>query len=237
MTVETVRGVPAERTLAAGEPAVQAQSLYRFFRTGDEETLALQGVSLAVERGEVVAVVGPSGSGKSTLFACLAGLDEPSGGSVHIAGHRISHQPEAVRARLRARHIGVLTQTGNMFEHLTVRANVVLAQSLAEQRPVVAVDDLLHSLGLAGRAGAYPSQLSGGELARAGLAAALANDPEVLLADEPSGELDGETERKLIALLTDRASAGVAVLIASHSPAVAAVADRRISLFDGQVSP
>jgi putative ABC transport system ATP-binding protein len=236
VTVEITTSVETERTLAAGRPAVQARSLYRFFRAGDEETLALQGVSLAVERGEVVAVIGPSGSGKSTLLACLAGLDEPSGGSVHIAGHRISHQPEAVRARLRARHIGVLAQTGNLFEHLSVRSNVVLAQSLTEPRPAASVDDLLQSLGIAGRAGAYPSQLSGGELARAGLAAALANDPDVLLADEPSGELDGDTERKLISLLTERAGAGVAVLVASHSPAVAAVADRVISLTDGRIS-
>ena len=216
--------------------ALQAQSLYRFFRAGEEETLALQGVSLTVQPGEVVAVSGPSGSGKSTLLACLAGLDEPSGGSVQVAGHRISHQPEAVRARLRARHVGVLAQTGNLFDHLTVRGNVALAQSLADRRPTVSIPDLLESLGIAGRAAAYPSQLSGGELARAGLAVALANDPDVLLADEPSGELDGDTEDRLLALLAARARSGRAVVIASHSPAVVAIAHRLISLTDGRIT-
>lgn len=216
--------------------AIQAQSLYRFFRAGEEETLALQGVSLTVQPGEVVAISGPSGSGKSTLLACLAGLDEPSGGTVHVAGHRISHQPEAVRARLRARHVGVLAQTGNLFDHLRVRDNVALAQSLADRKPTVSVTDLLESLGIAHRATAYPSQLSGGELGRAGLAVALANDPDVLLADEPSGELDGDTEDRLLGLLTARARSGRAVVIASHSPAVVAIADRHISLTDGRIT-
>lgn len=222
-------------TAGPGPTVLQARSLYKFFRAGEEETLALQGVSLTVERGEMVAISGPSGSGKSTLLACLAGLDEPSGGTVHVAGHRISHQPEGLRARLRARHVGVLAQTGNLFEHLTVAANVRLAQSLAEQPPPVSTDGLLGSLGIAGRAGAYPSQLSGGELARAGLAVALANDPDVLLADEPSGELDGDTEHRLLTLLADRARAGGAVVIASHSPAVVAVAHRLITLTDGRI--
>ncbi len=216
--------------------ALRATSLYRFFRAGEEETLALQGVSLIVEAGELVAVSGPSGSGKSTLLACLAGLDEPSGGTVHVVGERMSHQPESVRSRLRADHVGVLSQGGNLFEHLTVRGNVRLAQSLTKGRPPVAVGVLLDSLGLAARGDAYPSQLSGGELARAGLAVAVANDPAVLLADEPSGELDTETEQRLLDLLTARARAGCAVVVASHSPAVVAVADRLITLTDGRIA-
>jgi len=224
--------------------ALEARSLYRFFRAGEEETLALQGVSLRVEPGEVLAVAGPSGSGKSTLLACLAGLDEPSGGTVWVAGTRISHQPEAVRAGLRARHVGVLFQSGNLFEHLTVRDNVRIAQSLAQRSKAQSgtggksadVDDLLGSLGIGTRGGAYPRQLSGGEAARAGLAVALANEPAVLLADEPSGELDSDTEEHLLALLSVRAKAGVAVVIASHSPAVLRIADRLLRLTDGRVT-
>ncbi len=216
--------------------ALDAHSLYRFFRAGDEETLALQGVSLQMTAGELIAVVGPSGSGKSTLLACLAGIDEPDGGTVRVAGARLSHQPEAVRARLRAQHIGLLFQSANLLQHLTVTQNVRLAQSLTAptQRPTI--DALLGTLGLRARAGAYPSQLSGGELARAGLAVALANDPAVLLADEPTGELDLATEADVLELLRERAGSGVAILVASHSPAVAASADRVVTMSDGRIT-
>jgi putative ABC transport system ATP-binding protein len=216
--------------------ALDAHSLYRFFRAGEEETLALQGVSLQMTAGELIAVVGPSGSGKSTLLACLAGIDEPDGGTVRVAGKRLSHQPEAVRARLRAQHIGLLFQSANLLQHLTVTQNVRLAQSLTTpaQRPTI--DALLGTLGLRARAGAYPSQLSGGELARAGLAVALANDPAVLLADEPTGELDLATEAGVLDLLRERAGSGVAILVASHSPAVAASADRVVAMSDGRIT-
>ncbi len=214
---------------------LQAGTLYRFFRAGEEETLALRGVSMSLEAGELVAVTGPSGSGKSTLLACLAGIDEPDGGTVLVAGRRITHQPEHVRARLRARHIGLLFQSGNLFEHLTVRQNLRLAQRLAGRREARDVAALLDSVGLARRAHARPSELSGGESARAGLALALANDPAVLLADEPTGEIDSATETQILDLLLGRARDGMAVLVASHSPAVSAAADRVIRLGDGKV--
>jgi putative ABC transport system ATP-binding protein len=217
-------------------PAIEARSLYRFFRAGDEETLALQGISLTVAPGELIAVIGPSGSGKSTLLSCLAGIDEPSGGSVQVGSERISHQPEAVRDRLRARHIGLLFQSANLFSHLTVRRNIELAQRLAgrgvDTTPPM---ELLKSLGLAARASALPAELSGGESARAGLAVALANDPQVVLADEPTGELDSATEAELISLLRERTERHVAVLVASHSPAIAHAADRIIELQDGRL--
>jgi putative ABC transport system ATP-binding protein len=216
-------------------PAVQTRSLYRFFRAGEEETLALQGVSLAVAPGELVAVVGPSGSGKSTLLACIAGLDEPDGGTVLIRGHRMSHQPERVRAAMRARQVGVLFQSANLIEHLTVEQNVRIVRSLADRVVGPEPAALLSSLGLGARAGAYPSQLSGGEAARAGLAIALANEPAVLLADEPTGELDSGTEAQVLRLFERAAGRGVAVLVASHSPAVAAAAHRVVHLDDGRV--
>lgn len=215
--------------------ALDASSLYRFFRAGDEETQALKGVSLTLRPGDFVAVVGPSGSGKSTLLSCLAGLDEPDGGTVRVGGQRISHQPEATRARLRARRVGLLLQSGNLFTHLTVEQNVRIPRQLAPAAPSTTTDELLKSLGIAARAGARPDELSGGELARAGLAVALANNPVVLLADEPTGELDGATEQQILRLLSSRAESGVAILIASHSPAVAAASDRVITLVDGRV--
>ncbi len=216
--------------------ALQAHSLYRFFRAGDEETLALRGVSLEVHSGQFVALVGPSGSGKSTLMSCLAGIDEPDGGTVRITENRMSHQSEPVRARLRARRIGLLFQSANLIAHLTVRDNVRLAQRLAHSGESPDVAELLTSLGIQSRSGAYPGQLSGGETARAGLAVALANRPSVLLADEPTGELDVRTEQQVLQLLSALAATGVAILVASHSPAVAAAADRIVTITDGAVT-
>jgi putative ABC transport system ATP-binding protein len=217
-------------------PALEATDLYRFFHAGDEETLALRGVSLRVDAGELVAVTGPSGSGKSTLLACLAGLDEPDGGMVRVAGAVVSRRPEPDQAALRARHIGMLFQSANLLEHLTVDQNITLAQRLGGTPDADRRVALLADLGLAARGHAYPSQLSGGEAARAGLAVALANDPTVVLADEPTGEVDATTEQHVLAMLRRRARAGGAVVVVTHSPAVAAAADRTIALADGRVT-
>jgi putative ABC transport system ATP-binding protein len=216
-------------------PVLAAHDLYKFYRAGDEETRALRGVSLTVEPGELVAVTGPSGSGKSTLLACLAGLEEPTGGDVRVHGHRISHRAETDRARLRAQHIGMLWQASNLIGHLTVRDNVRLVQSLqaGARRPV---DALLESLGIDRRASALPHELSGGEAARAGLAVALAGSPTILLADEPTGELDSGSEARVLHLLRELARAGGAVVVVTHSPRVAAIAGRVVLLVDGQVA-
>ncbi|MCV7345987.1 ABC transporter ATP-binding protein [Mycolicibacterium rhodesiae] len=229
----TATAVPSQ----GSKPVLEAVSLYRFFRAGDEETLALRGVSLTVYPGELVAVVGPSGSGKSTLLSCLAGLDEPDGGTVRLRGQRISHQSEQLRCQLRARHMGLLYQDRNLLTTLTIEQNLLLIQRLASRSAHTHPTVLLASLNIAERANAYPEQLSGGELARAGLAVALANDPEVVLADEPTGELDTATETDVLALLRERAATGAAIVIASHSPAVAASADRVVTLSDGQMVP
>jgi len=218
-------------------PALEARNLYRFFRAGEEETLALRGVSLTVERGAIVAVLGPSGSGKSTLLRCLAGLDEPAGGMVFVRGERVSHRPETERARIRARRIGVLLQTGNLLQHLDLRGNVRVVQLAGGGgTPRQRVEELLEQVGLAARRNAYPTELSGGELARAGLAVALANDPDVVLADEPTGELDGDTEQQVLRLLAEHVGRGAGLVVATHSLEVARMADRVLTLTDGQVS-
>jgi putative ABC transport system ATP-binding protein len=214
---------------------LRARDLYRFYRVGEEETLALRGVSVAVAAGELLAISGPSGSGKSTLLACLAGLDEPDGGSVYVHEKRISHRPEQERSALRARHIGTLFQTANLLEHLTVRRNIELVQRIARRRDRARADALLDAVGLTRRSGARPSELSGGEAVRAGLAVALANNPDVLVADEPTGELDGQTEAEVLRLIRDQADRGTAVVVASHSAAVVAMADQLIRLKDGSV--
>jgi putative ABC transport system ATP-binding protein len=219
--------------------ALVAEDVYRFFHAGDDETLALRGVSVALDAGEVVAVTGPSGSGKSTLLACLAGLDEPDGGVVRVAGERLSRRPEEERARVRGARIGMLFQQTNLVGHLSVAGNVAIVQRLAGAAGGSAAwrAELLERCGITARAHARPSQLSGGELARAGLAVALANRPQVILADEPTGELDAGTAQRVLDLLHGEAAAGAAVMIVTHSPEVAASAQREIALRDGRVVP
>jgi putative ABC transport system ATP-binding protein len=231
------------------EPLIDGHELYRFYHIGDDETFALRGVSVSVRAGELVAVVGPSGSGKSTLLACLAGLDEPDGGHVMIAGKRLTRRDEPTRAGLRARWIGMLMQSGNLLEHLTVAQNIQAAQALAARArrrgagPGTRGDgarrlgphELLADVGLAERVSARPSTLSGGEAARAGLAVAMANDPPVLLADEPTGEVDRQNEIGVLDLLRRRADRGKAVLVVTHSETVAAAADRVVRMVDGRI--
>jgi putative ABC transport system ATP-binding protein len=215
---------------------LDASDLYRFYHAGDEETLALRGVSVTAEPGELIAVVGPSGSGKSTLLACIAGLDEPDGGVVHVAGERVSRRSEAVRTAIRARSIGMLFQSGNLLGHLSVEGNVLLAQQLNGRADIAAASAIVESVGLGSRAHSLPAQLSGGETARAGLAVALANDPPLLLADEPTGELDSETADQIVALLLKRAAAGCAVVAATHNRRLADTAHRTVELVDGRVT-
>jgi putative ABC transport system ATP-binding protein len=216
-------------------PIIEARELYRFYHIGDDETLALRGVSMIVNAGEIVAVVGPSGSGKSTLMACLAGLDEPDGGFVFINGERLTRRDERARTALRARLIGILLQSGNLFDHLTVEQNVRLKMRLAGQNDTARIREVLDHVGILERRHAYPHQLSGGEASRAGLAVALAPKPPVLLADEPTGEVDSATEERILALFDEHRKNGGASLIVSHSEAIARRADRIVRLQDGKV--
>jgi putative ABC transport system ATP-binding protein len=219
---------------------LEAIDLYRFYHAGEDETLALRGVSLQVNKGETVAVVGPSGSGKSTLLACLAGLDEPDGGHVVVDGARMSRRDETTRAALRAAKLGILLQSGNLFDHLTVEQNIRLQLGLAGKglgkRPGNRIDEVLELVGLTHRRSARPAQLSGGEAARAGLAVALAPAPPVLLADEPTGEVDAETEQRILQIFDDHKRGGGASLIVTHSAVVAGRADRIIHLLDGRIA-
>lgn len=215
-------------------PAIEARDVYRFYHAEQDETLALRGVSLAVFPAEMIAVVGPSGSGKSTLLSCLAGLDEPDGGVVFVGGKRTPRRAEAERAALRARTIGVLLQAGNLLEHLTIAENIRLQLALA-RRSTSGIEELLRSVGLLERARARCDQLSGGEAARAGLAVALAADPAVIIADEPTGEVDAATEEMILGLLRERVAAGAAAIVATHSDAIALRADRIVQLRDGRI--
>jgi len=213
--------------------AIEATNLFKFFHAGEDETIALRGVDLTIAPGEFVAVMGPSGSGKSTLLSCLAGLDDPDGGTVKIAGERITRRSEADRCRIRARSIGMMMQAGNLFSHLSVVDNLRLQRKLtgrpASQLPAL----ILNELGLGARMHARASTLSGGESARAGLAIAMVGEPSVLICDEPTAEVDAATEAAVIAALENLQRSGSAVLVATHSQALADRADRVIKMDDG----
>jgi putative ABC transport system ATP-binding protein len=214
---------------------LEAFDIYRFYHAAEEETLALRGVSLQVNAGESLAIQGPSGSGKSTLLACLSGIDEPDGGYVSVLGERITRRPEAVRAKMRARTIGILLQSGNLVEHLSIEDNIELQMALAGRPNAPYRNELIERVGLAHRRHARPEHISGGEAARAGLAVALAAKPKVLLADEPTGEVDRETERRILELLDAYLEKGGAILVVTHSSVLAAWADRTVRLCDGRI--
>lgn len=215
---------------------LQAHGLHRFFRRGGEEIAALRDVSIDLSAGELVAVMGPSGSGKSTLLNLLAGLDDPDGGSVLLSGERLSHQTSSVQSRIRARQIGVMTQSSGLVEHLDVVGNVKLAGSFrATSASTTEIGRLLESVGLTDQMNARPSTLSGGETARANLAVALVGDPSILLADEPTAEVSASEEVSILALLRDLQSSRRATLVVTHSSAVAKAADRVIELVDGKI--
>jgi putative ABC transport system ATP-binding protein len=215
--------------------ALDAREIYRFFHVGEDEIFALRGVSLTLSKGETVALMGPSGSGKSTLLSCLTGLDEPDGGAVIVGGVRLTRQPESERARFRAVNFGILRQSRNLFHHLTVAQNIRFQMILAGRKDEARVIALIAAIGLAHRANSYASQLSGGEAALVGLAVALAADPPILVADEPTAEVDSKTESRLIAHLEDRRRQGLTTLLATHSEKVAASTDRVVRLKDGRI--
>ena len=214
---------------------IAADDLYRFYHARDQETRALRGVSFAVAAGEFLALLGPSGSGKSTLLSCLAGLDVPDGGQVVLRNERISRLSEAERARRRRAHIGILLQSRNLLAGLTAEENVrvllIMAGAVDENRVAM----LLRRAGVWSRRHAMSGELSGGEAARVGLAVALARAPCVLLADEPTAEVDAATESDLIRLLAEYCATGGAAVVATHSAALAEAAAQVIRLRDGRI--
>ncbi len=214
---------------------LEAQELYRFFHTGDEEVKALRGVDFSLDQGELVALMGPSGSGKSTLLACLAGIDEPDGGMVHAMTISISRKPEAEKTRLRAMYFGTMLQKNNLLGHLTVLENMCLAQSVLKAPDTEKAEAILSRLGIKQRAESLPAQLSGGERARAGLAVALTNAPPILLLDEPTGEVDAETEAAILNALGELAHQGTGIVMATHNAAVAKYAHRIVRMRDGKI--
>jgi putative ABC transport system ATP-binding protein len=213
-----------------------ARGLAKTYDGDGIEVLALRGVDLDVGAGELVALMGPSGCGKSTLLHLLAGFDRPTAGSVALGDRRVEGLSEAEWAVLRRREIGFVFQFFNLVQTLTVAENVELPARLvgASRREARRRrEELLDRLDVSVRADALPSRLSGGQQQRVALARALVNRPRLLLADEPTGNLDSDNAREVVALLRDLAGEGQTVLLATHDPRVAASADRVLQLRDG----
>src|SRR5213083_2068186 len=205
--------------------------------SGNEPLTILHPLTLDVARGEFVAIVGPSGSGKSTLLGLVAGLDAPTSGDVLVDGVNITQLDEDALARLRGEKIGFVFQFFHLIPSLTAYENVAVPMEIAGVAdPRAHVQALLEEVGLTGRAHHYPSQLSGGEQQRVALARALANDPPIVLADEPTGNLDSTNGRHLMELLRNiHATRGATIVLVTHDAEVAATAEARLVLRDGRV--
>ncbi len=220
-------------------PLVELRSLSKIYREGDRERIVLREVDLAVAPGEFVALQGRSGSGKSTLLNLISGIDAPSAGEVAIGGTVITALGERARTLFRRRHIGFVFQFFNLVATLTVEENLRLPLELVGRTGASArgrVDALLGQVGLADRAGMFPDRLSGGEQQRVAVARALAHDPELILADEPTGNLDTDSAEQVLGLLTRLSREGCrTVITVTHSAEVARVADRVLTLKDGSV--
>jgi putative ABC transport system ATP-binding protein len=227
-------GLPAPTQESA---VVQARDVTRRYGEGATAVDALRGVSLGVETGQLVAVMGPSGSGKSTLMHILAGLDKPTEGSVSIAGTEITTLADAKLTRLRRKHIGFVFQFFNLLPMLTAEENVVLPLSIAGEKPDPTwLAELLGKTGLADRSTHRPAELSGGQQQRVAIARALITRPTILFADEPTGNLDSKTGGEILELLRDSVTAyGQTTVMVTHEARAAAIADRILFLADGLI--
>jgi putative ABC transport system ATP-binding protein len=219
------------------EHVLVSTGLERTYETDGVAVAALRGVDLAI--GEFVSVMGPSGCGKSTLLHLLGGLDRPTAGEVHLGGRRVDQLGEAAWAQLRRREVGFVFQFFNLIGNLTVADNIELPGLLAGLSPRDARArrrDLLDDLGIASLAGSVPSRVSGGQQQRVAIARALINRPAVLLADEPTGNLDSQSAREVLALLRRHHERGQTIVLVTHDARVASAADRVIHMRDGQIS-
>ena len=220
------------------QPLLRLEGVTKVFLTDEVETHALSGIHLEIEKGEFVSIAGPSGCGKSTLLAILGLLDSPSEGDYVLSGKAVSDLPPAERAQIRNRDVGFVFQSFNLIGDLTVFENVELPLTYrgvrtSERRE--RVRDALERVGMSHRERHLPSQLSGGQQQRIAVARAIAGDPLIVLADEPTGNLDSAHGEAVMELLCELNSAGSTVCMVTHDPRYATYADRIIHLFDGQV--
>ncbi len=225
----------------ADDHIVKLEGVWKVYRMGRRrriEVEALRGVDLEVERGEFLAVMGPSGSGKSTLLHLMGCLDRPTKGRVLFEGEDVSSMRPTALARIRNRRVGFVFQSFNLSPTLTALGNVELPMVFAGMprgERLRRARELLARVGLAEREGHLPAELSGGEQQRVAIARALANSPDLLLADEPTGNLDSETGRGVLALISEANAGGVTVVVVTHDPEVAGIAHRALRIRDGRI--
>lgn len=220
-------------------PMIEIRDLTKTYHVGDVDVHALRGVNLSVERGEFVAVAGPSGSGKSTLFHILGGLTPPTSGSVHLDGRDLLAMTDAERTELRKTTVGFVFQKYNLLPTLTAADNIAIARDIAGKKgePDQEFKDELKLLGIEGRLHHKPRALSGGEQQRVAIARAIVNRPAILLADEPTGNLDSENSRLVLGLLRDlNQRMGQTILMITHDQEAATYGNRIVRMRDGRIA-
>jgi putative ABC transport system ATP-binding protein len=223
--------------LGNGDVAARATDVWKVYGSGEAQVVALRGISVALARGAFTAIMGPSGSGKSTLMHCLAGLDSVSRGEVTIGDTRVTGMGDAGLTRLRRERVGFVFQQFNLLPTLTAEENIRLPLSIAGRKPDPEwFDTVVDTVGLRDRLGHRPSQLSGGQQQRVACARALVSRPEVVFADEPTGNLDSRSGAEVLGFLRDSVGRfGQTVVMVTHDPVAAGYADRVVFLGDGQV--
>jgi putative ABC transport system ATP-binding protein len=217
---------------------IRLEDVTKHYRVGENLVRALDGVTLSIDKGEFVTVMGPSGSGKSTLLHLVACIDQPTSGRVHFDGQDVSNLDEGALTRLRLKRVGLVFQQFYLIPTLKAIENVELPMREARvprAKRLQRATELLEGLGLRGRLEHYPSQLSGGEQQRVAIARALANEPEVILGDEPTGELDSKTAQEILGLFRRLNDQGITIVLVTHDVRVAAHARRTVELLDGRV--
>lgn len=216
---------------------ISARNLSKWYRRGGEKIHALRDVSLDIKRGDFIAIVGPSGSGKTTLLNLLGCLDNPSAGELHINGVLVSGLPERKLVEIRRRNIGFIFQQFYLLPTLNVRENIALPLLFSHKKQDAAMlDKIMDTVGLSHRAGHLPHQLSGGEMQRVAIGRALVNDPAVILADEPTGNLDSATAGMIFELLKGLCAKGLTLIIVTHNTELANMAGRLVKIKDGDIT-
>ena len=217
---------------------IEVRNLRKTFRVGKVDVEALRGVDLAVQPGEFLSIVGPSGSGKSTLFHIIGGLTPPTAGEVRVADQDLSKVSDAERTRMRKRTVGFVFQKFNLLPNLTARDNIAVARHIAglDSEPGPEFQEILKVLGIAGRLDHKPAALSGGEQQRVAIARAIVNHPAILLADEPTGNLDTENSKSVLEILRDlNQRVGQTILMITHNPEAAEYGHHTVHMRDGKI--
>lgn len=217
---------------------IEIKNVMKQYSSGDEVVEALRGVDMSIEKGEFITVMGQSGSGKSTLLSVLGGMNHPTAGEVEMAGVKLYQLPCEKLADFRAQNLGFVFQSFNLISYLTAIENVMLPLAIVKSSTVekrTSARQALERVGLGGKLDRLPNQLSGGEQERVAIARAIVNNPHILLADEPTGNLDSKTSQEVMALFRDLNDAGQTVVMVTHNPDNGRYADRTIHLRDGMV--